>query len=110
MNKERTSRRGLFWDLTAFSCFAGGFLAGVIGSLLTTSWILNEQLHPWLRGVGLILLMASLPIFILGGHCLDLGDRKDANDDHDRAERKGRQPLHIVALMVAMLLVVLHSL
>ena len=107
MKKEGTPRRALFWDVTAFSCFVGALVAGVTGSLLTTSWILNGQLHPRLRGLGIIFLMAAIPIFILGGHCLDLRDRKDANDDHNRAEEKTHKPLHIVALIGAISLVFL---
>ena len=77
MRKGRT-RRAVFCDITAFSCFAGAFVAGVVGSLLTTTWILNGQVHPWFRGLGLILLVVALPVLILGGHYLDLGDREDA--------------------------------
>lgn len=85
MREERTSRRAVFWDVAAFSCFAGAFVAGITGSLLTTSWILNGQIHPRLHGLGTFLLLAAIPIFMLGGHCLDLGDPKDTDADHNIA-------------------------
>jgi hypothetical protein len=83
MRKERTGFSDVFWDITAFSCFACAFVAGVTGSLLTTTWILNGQLHPWLRGLGLMLLIVAIPIFVLGGHFLDIGDR--VNDGRSRS-------------------------
>jgi hypothetical protein len=46
------------------------------GAVLTTSWILNAQAHPTLYTVGLTLLILALPILIMGGHFLDLMDRK----------------------------------
>ena len=76
MKKELTPRSAFFWDLTAVSCFGVSFIGGVAGSLLTTTWVLNGQLHPWLRGLGLILLIAAIPILILGGHFLDLAERR----------------------------------
>jgi hypothetical protein len=91
MKKEATSRRDLFWDVTAFSCFAGAFVAGLTGSLLTTSWFLNGQLHPRLHGLGIILLMAAIPIFLLGGHCLDLGDRKNSGEHGEKPQSNGNQ-------------------
>ena len=83
MRKERRERSAFFWDVTAFCCFGSAFIAGVSGSLLTTTWILNEQLHPWLRGLGLILLIVAIPIFLLGGHCLDVGDRIEDARSHN---------------------------
>ena len=66
----------LSWYRTAaFVCFAVSVLGALSGALLTTDWILNAQFHPWLYDFGLIMLILSLPILILGGHCLDLLDR-----------------------------------
>ena len=110
MKKERTERSGLFWSMTAFSCFAAAFVAGVVGSLLTTTWILNGQLHPWLRGLGLVLLVATMPSIILGGHCLDLGEREDAKRDSEhRKSAQQRKPLHVIAFVGAIFSVYLFS-
>ena len=77
MRKQRKERSAFFWVVIAFCCFGSAFVAGISGSLLTTTWILNGQLHPWLRGLGLVCLIFTVPVFVLGGHFLDLGDRKD---------------------------------
>ena len=47
----------------------------ITGSLLTTTWILNAQMHPTLYAVGLASLILALPVAMLGAHCLDLMDR-----------------------------------
>jgi high-affinity Fe2+/Pb2+ permease len=62
--------------VAALACFFGAGLSLVIGFVLTTGWILNAQRHPFLHGVGLMLLILGLPILILGGHCLDLNELK----------------------------------
>ena len=64
-----------WYRTAAFVCFAVSLLAAIGGSLLTSGWILNAQFHPWLYDFGLIMLILSLPILILGGHCLDLLDK-----------------------------------
>ncbi len=65
----------------AVTCFVLALVAGVAGSFLTTGWILNAQQHPALYSVGLTLLILALPILILGGHFLDLRDRKPKRSD-----------------------------
>ena len=110
MKNEITERSALFWNMTACSCFAAAFVAGVVGSLLTTTWIVNGQLHPWLRDLGLVLLVVTMPSIIMGGHCLDLGEREDAK--HDSEHRKSAQqpkPLHVIALIGAILSFYLFS-
>ena len=77
MKKEPTERAPSFWLVAAFTCFGLGIFAAAAGSLFTTHWILNEQVHPRLRTVGLILLIVAIPIVILAAHCLDLRDRRD---------------------------------
>jgi hypothetical protein len=61
-------------------CFIGAIVAVTVGSLLTTAWLLNAQLHPWLRSIGLILLIIALPILILGGHFLDLSENREKDE------------------------------
>ena len=65
------------WEApAAFACFVTAVVVGIAGAVLTTSWILNAQAHSTLYTVGLALLILALPIVILGGHFLDLMDRK----------------------------------
>src|SRR6185369_4935654 len=63
----------------AVVCFFTGALSLAIGSLLTTRWLLDEQLHPLLHTAGLILLILGIPIVILGGHFMDLREKKSAS-------------------------------
>jgi H+/Cl- antiporter ClcA len=73
MRKERPKR---FWQYFALSFILLAVFAAAAGSLLTTTWILNEQLHPWLHALGLVFLILAIPVLIAGGHCLDLRDRR----------------------------------
>lgn len=60
------------WAFSAGACLAGGVLAGIFGSLLTSlSWIIGAEVHPWVRAVGTVLLILTIPLLILAGHCLD---------------------------------------
>lgn len=60
------------WALSAGCCFAGGIAAGLVGSVLTSlSWIIGAEVHPWVRGFGTLLLILTIPLLILAGHCLD---------------------------------------
>ena len=69
----RIQRNQSPWQaIAAFICFAGSALALLFGTLLTTSWLLSANIHPLLHALGLTLLIATVPILILGGHCLDL--------------------------------------
>jgi hypothetical protein len=110
MKKELTGRTPGFWRSAAFACFVGAVLAALVGTLLTTSWVLNGQLHPLWRGFGLILLMAALPILIAGGHCLDLRDRraKELNTWH-AGEQENRGRLHLVGFIGVLCLLCLGS-
>ena len=65
-----------WYGTAALVSFAVSVLSAISGSLLTSGWLLNAQLHPWLYDLGLTMLTLSLPILILGGHCLDLLDRR----------------------------------
>ena len=64
-------------ELAAASvCFTSAILGLVIGFMLTTHWLLNAQLHPLLYSLGLGLLIIGIPVMILGGHFMDLRERK----------------------------------
>ena len=74
---ERIEREAVAWELAAaITCFTSAVFSLVIGFVLTTSWLLNAQLHPLLYGLGLGLLIVGIPIMILGGHFMDLRERK----------------------------------
>ena len=74
---ERNNRDRFEWEpLAAGVCFAGAVLSIAIGFVFTTSRLLDADLHPLLHGVGLVLLIVGIPILILGGHFMDLKERK----------------------------------
>lgn len=83
---ERIERDAVAWELAAaIACFMSAVLSLVIGFVLTTSRLLNAQLHPSLYGLGLGLLIAGIPIVILGGHFMDLRERKIKHGDRREA-------------------------
>lgn len=71
-----TNQPSLWYSGAALACFVVAVVAGAVGCFLTTASLVNAQHHPTLHAIGLVSLIISLPIFILGGHCLDLNDRK----------------------------------
>ncbi|HEX7331136.1 MAG TPA: hypothetical protein VF290_06535 [Pyrinomonadaceae bacterium] len=74
---ERIEREAVAWELAAaITCFMSAVLSLVIGFVLTTGWLLDAQLHPLLHNLGLGLLIIGIPIVILGGHFMDLRERK----------------------------------
>jgi hypothetical protein len=73
-------RRRVGWEqVAALACFVAAILSIAIGFVFTTGWLLNARLHPLLHGVGLFLLIAGIPILILGGHFMDLREKKSSN-------------------------------
>ena len=76
MNERIIGKRVAWEPFAAVVCFAAAVLSIVIGFVLTTGWLLNAELHPLLHGVGLVLLIVGIPILILGGHFMDLRERK----------------------------------
>lgn len=58
--------------------FCGGACAGVAGSFLTAlAWFTGAVWHGYsLQRSGTILLFLTIPLFVLGAHCLDLLDRE----------------------------------
>lgn len=86
MSEERLRRNVVAWDVVAAAfCFAVAVLSLAIGFVLTTRWLLNEQLHPLLHGIGLVLLIVGIPIMILGGHFMDMGERNHKHGDRREA-------------------------
>jgi hypothetical protein len=67
----------LSWEaVCAVCCFGAGIGAALVGSVLTAAtWILGAPLHPWLRAIGTALLIATIPLLILAGYCMDWAER-----------------------------------
>jgi len=64
----------------ACTCFVAAVVSIVIGVVFTTRWLLDEQIHPRLHDIGLVLLIIGIPLIILGGHFMDLGEKKQEID------------------------------
>ena len=74
---ERIDGKRVAWEpVAAAVCFVGAVLSIVIGFVFTTGWLLKAELHPLLHDVGLVLLIVGIPVLILGGHFMDLRERK----------------------------------
>lgn len=89
----------------AVLCFGGGLLAGLVGSLLTAStWILGTEQHAWVRGAGTALLVATIPLLIFAGYCLDWiePDPTKTLDSDSREGERGSSPVFqtVVATIV----------
>jgi hypothetical protein len=86
MSQERLKRDAAALDvLAAGACFVIAVFSLAIGFVLTTRWLLDDQVHPLLHGMGLVLLVIGIPIMILGGHFMDLGERKHRHGDRGQA-------------------------
>jgi len=86
MSEERLKHDAAAWDVVAATvCFVVAVLSLAIGFVLTTRWLLDDQLHPLLHGLGLVLLITGIPIMILGGHFMDMGERKNKHGNRREA-------------------------
>jgi len=74
---ERIQHGPISWEpWAACACFIGAALCFGTGFFFTTSWLFDFQVHPRLHSIGLVLLILGIPIIILGGHFLDLEEKK----------------------------------
>jgi hypothetical protein len=90
MNERGVKPNAARWEpVAAFACFAGSILSLALGFALTTNWLLNAVRHPYLHSAGITLLIIGIPILILGGHCLDLMDKKNKKSDQVLHLRRG---------------------
>lgn len=105
MNGTRAGANSATWEAAAaFACFVGSILSLALGFVFTTNWILNEARHPFLHGVGITLLILGIPILILGGHCLDLVEKKRKGSSGElHMQGGGPKHLHVVVGLVAFL-------
>ena len=82
MNETRVKSNRATWEpAAAFACFACSILSLALGFALTTNWLLDAVRYPFLHAAGIALLIIGIPILILGGHCLDLMDKKNKRPD-----------------------------
>ena len=76
---EEIGREPVDWEpLAAGLCFFLAVLSLAFGFVFTTRWVLDEHVHPFLHDIGLGLLILGIPVMILGGHFMDLRDKKIA--------------------------------
>ena len=86
MNTKRTKQPISWGAVSAFCCFSGGLVAALIGSILTAgTWIWGAAPHPLMRGIGTTLLILTIPLLILAGHCMDWMERE---------QKQSRRELH----------------
>jgi hypothetical protein len=74
-----TRRGGWTWQANgAVFAIAGGILAAILGTLLSAgAWSLGDESNGLtLHGVGSTLLLSTIPLLVLGAHCLDLMERR----------------------------------
>src|SRR6185295_10636063 len=82
MNETQAKPNRAAWEpVAAFACFAGSVLSLALGFAFTTDFILSGVRHPLLHAAGITLLIIGIPILILGGHCLDLMEKKNKKSD-----------------------------
>ena len=80
---ETISRGGLAWEqLAALACFVAAILSLGMGFVFTTGWLLNADVHPVLHNVGLVLLIVGIPILVLGGHFMDMREKRRSQRKH----------------------------
>ena len=100
---ERLQREPVAWEpFAAGACFAVAVIALAFGFAFTTRWVLDDHLHPVLHTVGLILLMAGIPIMMLGAHFMDLQEKKLSAKSHREST-----PSQIVVVLLTVLFI--HS-
>lgn len=76
MSEEIQRDHGGWEWFAAVACFVFAVLSIAIGFVFTTDWLLDAHLHPTLHASGIVLLIIGIPLIILGGHFMDLGERK----------------------------------
>jgi hypothetical protein len=105
----RIQREPLAWEpLAAIACFVTAVLALAIGFVLTTRWVFDEHLHPLLHAIGIVLLIIGIPLFILGGHCLDLQEKKHGTSE-TLAEAEKKSSHLLLALFGLVFVLCIHT-
>jgi hypothetical protein len=75
---EFTSRARDWRSVGAIAGLSGGVVSALIGSLLTAfSWLTGAAgAVARVRTAGTILLLLTIPLLVLGAHCLDLTEKR----------------------------------
>jgi hypothetical protein len=74
MDEERSA---IAWEpWAAIVCFVVAAISLTIGFVFTTHWLLDDHVHPLLHSIGLVLLIIGIPTIILGGHFMDMSEKK----------------------------------
>ena len=97
---ERIKPNSAWQPVAAAACFLCAVFSLAIGFLLTTGWLLDAHRHPFLHGIGVFLLIVGLPILFLGGHFMDLRDRKV---EQSRSHTQDDTHVHLLVGLVAFL-------
>ena len=108
---ERIRPAAVAWQpLAAAACFVSGVIALAIGFVFTTRWLLDDRLHPLLHGLGLVLLILGIPIMILGGHFMDLRDKKRKQQSHysDLKDNNGKPHHALIGLITLLAIFCIH--
>lgn len=77
MSEEIQRERGGWEWFAALASFVFAGLSVATGFVLTTDSLLDAHLHPTLHALGIVLLIIGIPLMILGGHFMDLGEKKN---------------------------------
>lgn len=86
--ENQATQRGWDWcRLGAIIGLSGGIITTVMGSVLTViTWFTATGVgNSYVRTMGTILLIMTIPLLILGAHCLDLAEKQ--------AEKARKPPL-----------------
>jgi len=109
---ERIKRSAVAWEpLAAATCFVSAVIGLAIGFVFTTRWLLDDHLHPLLHGVGLVLLVLGIPIMLLGGHFMDLRDKKRKQQSHytELKNNNGKSDRALIGLIILLAFFCIHS-
>jgi hypothetical protein len=108
------SRRGKWMWQAAGAVFglAGGIAAAILGTLLWASaWLLGDASNGLsLHGVGSTLLLSTIPLLVVGGHCLDLLEKrveKSGRINSDGVQKVARSNSHAREHIAAAVILVL---
>lgn len=110
-------RGGWTWQATgALFGFVGGIVAPLLGALLLAgAWVMGNETNGLpLSGVGSILLLSTIPLLLIGGHCLDLLEKRNEKSGRtktgadNKAVRRNRYA-RLRTTTVAVLLVLLYG-
>jgi hypothetical protein len=81
--RQRTQyrARSVSWDwcsVGAIFGLSGGIISVLLGSVLTAlTWFTGTAgAGSYVRSVGAVLLVLTIPLFIFGAHCLDLREKR----------------------------------